>query len=62
MSRTASGADAAGVRPFGIELEPVIYREEALALMFAVMDILAELRAISELLEGDDGEEEAVSD
>jgi hypothetical protein len=29
-----------------------------LALMFAVMDILAEARRIRRLLEGDDGEEE----
>jgi hypothetical protein len=59
MARTASGADAAGVRPFGIELEPVIYREEALAVAFAVTDILAELRRIRRVLEdGDDGEEE----
>jgi hypothetical protein len=49
------------VQPFGIEPETVIHREEALALMFAVMDILAELRAIREFLEGDDGQAEAVS-
>jgi hypothetical protein len=47
------------VRPFGIEAEPVIHREEALAVAFAVTDILAELRRIRRVLEGgDDGEEE----
>jgi hypothetical protein len=47
----------------GIEPEPVIHREEAVSLMFTVTDILGEIRAIRELLEGDDGEEEeGVSD
>jgi hypothetical protein len=41
-----------------MEAEPVIYREEAAALMFAVMDILAEARRIRRLLEGDDDGEE----
>jgi hypothetical protein len=41
-----------------IESEPVIAREEAVSLMFTVTDILVEVRAIREFLEGDDGEEE----
>jgi hypothetical protein len=42
-----------------IEPEPVIYREEAAALMFTVTDILGEVRRIRRLLEDDDdGEEE----
>jgi hypothetical protein len=41
-----------------MEAEPVIYRYEAAALMFAVMDILAEARRIRRLLEGDDDGEE----
>jgi hypothetical protein len=40
-------------------VEPVIYREEAVGLMFVVADILEELRVIHDLLEGDDGGEEA---
>jgi len=38
--------------------EPVLVREEALALTWTVVDILNELRAIRELLEDDGGEEE----
>lgn len=41
----------------GMNGEPVVYREEAVGLMFAVMSILNELRRIRRLLEGDDGEE-----
>jgi hypothetical protein len=42
-----------------IEPRPVIYREEAVGLLFAVADILDEIRAIRRLPEGhDDGEEE----
>jgi hypothetical protein len=54
----------ADVTLLAMEAEPVISREEAAALMFAVMDILAEARRIRRLLEGeDDGEEgEGVSE
>ena len=38
-------------------MEPVIYREETLGLMFTVHDILEEIRLIRELPEGDDEEE-----
>jgi hypothetical protein len=39
--------------------EQVVYREEVVALMFTVTDMLAEVRRIRRLLEGgDDGEEE----
>ena len=38
--------------------ESIVYREEAVALMFIVSDILMEVQAIRELLEGGDGEEE----
>jgi hypothetical protein len=39
--------------------EPVIYREEVVALLFNVSDIAVALGEIQELLEEDDGEEEA---
>jgi hypothetical protein len=39
--------------------DPVIYREEAVALLFNVSDIVAALERIELLLEEDDGEEEA---
>jgi hypothetical protein len=58
MAGTASGRKAARVQRCGIGPEPVIHREEAVGLMFTVTDILDEVRAIRELLEGDDGEEE----
>jgi hypothetical protein len=40
-----------------MESEPVIHRDEAVGLIFAVSDILENVRAIRRLLE-DDGEEE----
>lgn len=40
--------------------EPVLYRDEALGLTFAVHDILEEVRKIRDLLDEDDGEEEEV--
>jgi hypothetical protein len=40
--------------------EPVIYREETLAVIGALADILVELRAIRKLLQGGDDEEEEV--
>ena len=40
--------------------ESVIDRGEVVALLFNVSDIEATLRRIEELLEGDDGEEEAL--
>ena len=40
-----------------VEPEPLIYREEVTAIMWAIGDIVAELKAIRRLLE-DDGEEE----
>ena len=41
-----------------MDSEPIIFRGEAVGLMFAVADILQEVKAIRELLEEDDGEEE----
>jgi hypothetical protein len=38
--------------------EPVLVREEALALAWGVLDILGEVRAIRRLLEDEGGEEE----
>jgi hypothetical protein len=38
--------------------EPVVSREEAVALLFNVTDIVESLRRIEELLRDDDGEEE----
>jgi hypothetical protein len=38
--------------------EPVIYREEVLAILIAMSDIVVELRNISDILGGDDEEEE----
>ena len=56
-------AGAACERIAVVEAEQVIYRDEAAAFMFTVADILEEVRAIRELLENDDGEEEeAVSE
>ena len=40
-----------------MDTEPVISRGEAVGLMFAVADILEEVKAIRELLEEDNGEE-----
>jgi hypothetical protein len=45
-----------------VKAEPVLYRDEALGLVFAVHDILEEVRRIRALLEDDDGEEEAEVD
>jgi hypothetical protein len=39
--------------------EPVIYRDEVVALLFNVSDMAVALRRIAEESEGDDGEEEA---
>ena len=39
--------------------EPVIERDEVVALLFSVSDIVAVLERIERLLEADDGEEEA---
>ena len=38
--------------------EPVVYREEVLTIMVVLGDIRAELQAIHQLLEEDDGEAE----
>jgi hypothetical protein len=40
-----------------VDDEPVLYREEAVGLLFVVIDILTELQRIRRLLEDDDGEE-----
>jgi hypothetical protein len=37
--------------------EPILYREEAVGLAFAVASILDHVRAIRDLLEGEDEEE-----
>ena len=39
--------------------DPVIYREEVVALLFNVSDVVAALTRIERLIEEDDGEEEA---
>jgi hypothetical protein len=39
--------------------EPIIYREEVVGLPFSVNDIVRLLTRITQLLGGDDGEEEA---
>jgi hypothetical protein len=41
-----------------VEAEPVLERKEVVALLFAVYDMLQEVRAIRRLLEGNDEEEE----
>jgi hypothetical protein len=41
-----------------LEPEPILYRDEALAIIGAVGDIVVDVGAIRELLEEDDGEEE----
>ncbi len=41
-----------------METEPVLHREEAVALAFTVTDILEEVRKIRLLIQDDDGEEE----
>ena len=41
-----------------MENEPAVYRDEAAGTMFAIADILTEVRRIRELLEDEDGEEE----
>ena len=50
--------ELAPLRAHASGMEPVLYREEALGLIFAVHDILEEVRAIHELLEDEDGGEE----
>jgi hypothetical protein len=45
-----------------VDREPVIYRDEAVSTMFAVTDILDELRAIRDLLEDERGQEEEAED
>jgi hypothetical protein len=41
-----------------MDAEPILSREEALPLIFIAADILEEVRAIRDLLEGDDEEED----
>jgi hypothetical protein len=41
-----------------VEVEPILYRVEALAVIGALADILVDVRAIRRLLEEDNGEEE----
>ena len=38
--------------------EPVIYREEVIALLFNVSDILVGITQLNDYLRGDDGEED----
>jgi hypothetical protein len=45
-----------------MEIEPILTREEAVGVAFAVYDLLVEVRRIRRLLEGDDGEEEVQED
>jgi hypothetical protein len=43
-----------------VQPEPVIYREEATAMLFAIADMNANIRAIRDLLEEGDGGEEGL--
>ena len=45
-----------------VEPEPVIYREEATAMLFAIADINRNVRAIRDVLENGDGDEEPPED
>jgi hypothetical protein len=40
-----------------VQPEPVIYRDEAVAMLFTIHDINVNLRKLIRLIEGDDGEE-----
>ncbi|HEX6702718.1 MAG TPA: hypothetical protein VF101_18470 [Gaiellaceae bacterium] len=42
--------------------QPVIYREEAVAMLFAINDINENLRKLIRIIEGDDGEEPPTED
>jgi hypothetical protein len=41
-----------------VEEEPLIYRDEVRAIMIALADLVHDVRAIRDWLEGSDGEEE----
>jgi hypothetical protein len=45
-----------------VEAEAVIYREEVTAMLFAIADINGNIRAIRQVLEGEDGGEEGLPD
>jgi hypothetical protein len=49
-------------QPVEVNADPVVHREEAVSTMFAITDILEEVREIRALLEGDDGQEEEPED
>jgi hypothetical protein len=54
-------AASVAVTEAGLVAEPVIYREEVVALLFNVSDIAVSLEKIWDWIEDDDGEEEADS-
>ena len=60
MGRLVRGAFAND--PFAVGSEPVVTRAELEAAIFALYDLLEEVRKIRALLEGDDGEEEVQED
>jgi len=45
-----------------MEPEAVVYRKEAVAMLFAIQDINENIEAIRDLLEGGDGGEEGLSE
>jgi hypothetical protein len=58
VAETASCGSTCAARCFGIDTEPLITHDELAAALFALHDILEEVREIKRLLGGDDGEEE----
>jgi hypothetical protein len=42
--------------------EPIVYREEVVAMLFSVADIEKDVKTIVRLMEGDDGEEASEED
>jgi len=40
-----------------MEAEPIVYRDEVVAMLFSIADIKAGVKRIIGLMEGDDGEE-----
>jgi hypothetical protein len=45
-----------------VEPEPIVYRDEVVAMLFAIADIRLSLATIVGFIGGDDGEEEATPD
>jgi hypothetical protein len=55
-------AATAGRQHEFVEPEPLVHREEVTAMLFAIADMNANIRAIRELLEEEDGGEEGLSE